>query len=227
MVASNFANVRRVGDVSADAGRGPGQLAWYRFASQFCVGKSVLDAGCGLGMGLDILKAVARDAKGQDLDDRLKRDDIIIGGLENIPSKSFDVVVTIDVVEHVEDDTGFIRQLGRIARESVFVTTPNWSVTRCTWPYHLREYTAQEFFRLLSPIGRVNLFKGNGPGTIVHPVRNREAYMAINRLKNFPPTDYATRLFSRFCLPEPARLHSHNAALVEISSAPAKSGGAA
>ena len=54
MVSSTLANVRTVGDESVEAGRGSGQLAWYQFAAQFVTGKKVLDAGCGLGMGLDI-----------------------------------------------------------------------------------------------------------------------------------------------------------------------------
>jgi SAM-dependent methyltransferase len=216
MVASALCSVRSVGDVSVDAGRGPGQLAWYRFASRFIAGKTVLDAGCGLGMGLDILRKHALGAAGQDLDPRLARQDVTIGPLENIPSKSVDVVVSIDVIEHVPDDAGFVRQLGRIARQAVFVTTPNWTITRCTWPYHLREYTPLEFETLLRQIGKVQLYKGNGAGTLVHPVRYRRAYHALNRLRQFPLTAFSTRCFSRFLLPEPARLHSHNAALITV-----------
>lgn len=217
MVASTLIAVRTVGDESVDAGRGPGQLAWYRFAAQFAPGRSVLDAGCGLGLGLDILRRSARDAQGQDLDPRLARDGVHIGGLEMLPSKSFDLVVSIDVVEHVEDDHSFVRQLARIARQAVFLTTPNWTVTRCTWPYHLREYTPREFCALLSPLGRVRLFKGNGAGTAVYPVKHIGVYFALNDARTFPPTAFATRCVSRFALPPSARLHSHNAALVEIS----------
>ena len=217
MVSSALASVRIVGDESVEAGRGPGQLAWYRFAAQFVDGKKVLDAGCGLGMGLDILRQRASEAMGQDLDPRLGRGDIIVGSLDEIPTKSFDVVVSMDVVEHVEDDIGFVRNLGRIAREFVFLTTPNWAITRCTWPYHLREYTPREFEDLLSPIGKVKLFKGNGPGTQIYPVNYPEAYHAMNRFRTFPPTDFVTRCFSRLALPVASRLHSHNAALVRIT----------
>jgi SAM-dependent methyltransferase len=192
-------------------------LAWYRFAAGFAAGKTVLDAGCGLGLGLCVLQKKALHAEGQDLDPRLARPGIHIGGLDSIPSKSFDLVVSIDVVEHVEDDRDFIMELGRIARKQVFVTTPNWTVTRCSWPYHLREYTPRELTNLLSPIGRVRLFKGNGPGTMIFPVRYRAAYFALNDARNFALTGSATRYFSRLALPLSARLHSHNAALVEIA----------
>ena len=217
MVASTLMSVRTVGDDSVDAGRGPGQLAWYRFAAQFAAGRSVLDAGCGLGLGLDILRCAASDAQGQDLDPRLARDGVHIGGLDTLPSKSFDLVVSIDVVEHVEDDRAFVRQLARIARKAVFLTTPNWTVTRCTWPYHLREYTPRELVSLLSPLGKVQLFKGNGAGTAVYPVRHRGAYFALNDARAFPPSAFAARCFSRFLMPPAARLHSHNAVLVEIA----------
>ena len=216
MVASALSSVRTVGDISVDAGRGPGQLAWYRFASRFAAGKTVLDAGCGLGLGTDILRKSALRAAGQDLDPRLARDGIHIGPLEDLPSKSVDVVVSIDVIEHVPDDREFVHQLGRIAREMVFVTTPNWTITRCTWPYHLREYTPSELEHLLGQIGDVQLYKGNGAGTLVHPVRYPGAYHALNRLRQFPLTAFSTRCFSRFMLPEAARLHSHNAALITI-----------
>lgn len=216
MVASTLTAVRTVGDESVDAGRGPGQLAWYRFAAQFTRGKSVLDAGCGLGLGTDILGQTAARVEGQDIDPRLARDGIQIGGLQTVPSKSFDLVVSIDVVEHVEDDTDFVRQLGRIARQAVFITTPNWTITRCTWPYHLREYTPREFQTLLSSIGSPQLFKGNGAGTTVYPVSNPRAYFALNDARQFGATAFATRCFSRILLPPPARLQSHNAALVEV-----------
>jgi SAM-dependent methyltransferase len=217
LVASAAISIRQVGDESVEAGRGPGQLAWYRFATRFAAGKSVLDAGCGLGQGLDVLRGVAGDARGQDLDPRLASDSIHIGPLATLPSKSFDLVVSIDVVEHVEDDAEFVGQLARIARQAIFITTPNWTITRCKWPYHLREYTPREFHALLSPLGKVNLFKGNGPGTAIFPVRFPAAYFALNALRCSPPTALAARLFSRVALAPRARLHSHNAALVEVT----------
>jgi hypothetical protein len=69
-------------------------------------------------------------------------------------------------------------ELKRIAREAIFITTPNWTISRCAWPFHLREYTPMELWQLLSPLGQVRLFKGNGPGTIIHPVNHVDAYFS-------------------------------------------------
>lgn len=207
--------VRQVGDTSVDAGRGLGQMGWYHYAADHLVeGKSVLDVGCGLGGGLDVLAKAAAAADGQDLDPRLARDDVTIGPVEEIPDKSFDVVTCIDVIEHVEQDEAFVLQLGRIARETVFVTTPNWSLSRCRWPYHVREYTPRQLRALLSTIGRVTMRKGEPNGFRHWPI-NDLAYDLMNDAIVWPPTHFATRCFSR-ALPPSLRLRAHLAAIVSV-----------
>jgi len=215
MMESAVRQARIVGDLSVEAGRGPGQLLWYEFASQFVHGKTVLDAGCGLGEGLKTLQQAAREAIGQDLDPRLARPDIMIKPLQEIPSKSFDVVTSIDVVEHVEQDEDFIAQLCRIARDAVFVTTPNWTITRCQWPYHLREYTPKQLEALLKPYGTVQLFKGNSSGSVVFSVHHPVGYHLGNSLRAAPITSFVTRCVNRL-LPTGSRIHGHNAALVRL-----------
>lgn len=91
--------------------------------------------------------------------------------VEGVPDKSYDVVTNIEVVEHVQDDEAFVDHLGRIARELVFISTPNWTASRNLWPYHVREYNPAQMYELLSTIGVVTFFKGNSAGTEVHRVR--------------------------------------------------------
>jgi SAM-dependent methyltransferase len=206
---------REVGDTSVDAGRGPGQMGWYQFAADHLVaGRSVLDAGCGLGVGLDLLAGSAAHAHGQDLDPRLARPDVTIGPLENIADKSYDVVTCIDVIEHVEADHAFVLQLGRIARQAVLVTTPNWTVSRCHWPYHIREYTPRQLRTLLSEIGSVEMIKGEPGGYERWPVNDR-TYDLLNDARIWPPTAFLTRCVSRV-LPAPLRLRAHLGAIVTI-----------
>jgi ubiquinone/menaquinone biosynthesis C-methylase UbiE len=206
---------RQVGDETIESGRGIGQMGWYHYAANHLVrGKTVLDVGCGLAAGLDVISQFALEAKGQDLDPRLKRHDIIIGPIEDLPSNSFDVITCIDVIEHVEKDEEFVFQLGRIARETVFISTPNWTVSRCHWPYHVREYTPKQLRNMLSKIGHVSMLKGEPSGYEYWPADDR-FYALMNDARNWPPTALATRVLSRI-LPAHLRLRAHQAAIVDV-----------
>jgi 2-polyprenyl-3-methyl-5-hydroxy-6-metoxy-1,4-benzoquinol methylase len=215
MVGENKREYRKVGDTSVEAGRGPGQLAWYEYALRFVKGKTVLDVGCGLGKGLIILGRTASSVTGQDLDPRLALDNVMIKPLAEIPDKSYDIVTSIDVVEHVEDDRDYAYQICRIAREAIFVTTPNWTITRCAWPYHIREYTPRQLEALFEPFGKVHLYKGNAAGTIVFPVKHAELYHFANRLRTHILAQYLVRAVNKV-LREEMRLLGHNAALIDL-----------
>jgi SAM-dependent methyltransferase len=212
---SDRKELRECGDDSVEAGRGPGQLDWYRFASTQVDGKRVLDVGCGLGHGLQILQTRAGEAEGQDLDVRLAGDRVRCVPIETIDAKSYDIVTAIDVVEHVPDPQAFVRELGRIARETFFLTTPNWTASRCQWPFHLREYTPREFVELLEEVGRVRLLKGTPGGSQVYPVRHPRMYYLFNDLRTWTPTSIPARVLNNV-IPADWRIHSHNAAWVDL-----------
>jgi hypothetical protein len=152
--------------------------------------------------------------RGTRRESRLARPDVTIGPLEAIPDKSYDVVTCIDVVEHVEADADFVRQLGRIARRTVFVTTPNWTVSRCQWPYHIREYTPRRPRTLLSTIGSVEMLKGE-PSGYERWIVNATSYDLLNDARNWAPTAFLTRCLSRV-LPPSLRLRAHLAAIVTM-----------
>ena len=155
---------RDCGDTAIDAGRIGGQMGWYEFASDLVCNKTVLDAGSGFGEGLKLLNRTAAMAVGQDIDPRLESERVRVEALSDIGDKEFGAVVSIDVVEHVEEDHAFVRDLCRIAREFVFVTTPLWRLKRKLWPFHVREYSFQEFHDLAYPFGGCQFFKGDPSG---------------------------------------------------------------
>lgn len=207
---------RACGDVSIEAGRGPGQLAWYRYAKRYVQDQTVLDVGCGLCKGTAILREAASHADGQDMDSQLSQLGAITQPLSAFTSKSYDVVVSVEVLEHVDDPAEFIGQLARIARKGFFITTPNWTASRCTWPFHVREFTPKEFYDLLKPFGQVELMKLASDGDTFYPVKHLGAYFLLNDLRCFKPTDFLTRCANHL-LPVASRIHSHNAAFVRLS----------
>jgi len=72
-----------------------------------------------------------------------------------IPSKSFDVVTSFDVMEHVPETLPFLKELVRIAKATIVLTTPNAWISHCGNPFHVREYTPQQLLHLISQLPRV------------------------------------------------------------------------
>ncbi len=70
----------------------------------------------------------------------------------SLPSDAFDCVVAVEVLEHVERDADFVREVRRVLKtDGVFLmTTPNGDFVRNTNPDHKRHYTRQQLSDLLS-----------------------------------------------------------------------------
>ncbi len=133
-------------------------LARYLWASQLAPGRSVLDAGCGLGYGTAILgRAGALTAHGVDIDPAaLLRSQELFGehakfgggDLMNLPTPrdAFDLVVCFEALEHVPDPERALDELQRVVRDGgvVLVSSPNRGVYPAGNPFHLREYTSAE-----------------------------------------------------------------------------------
>jgi SAM-dependent methyltransferase len=207
--------LKECGDTSVAAGRAPTQLGWYAFASLFVRDKTVLDVGCGLAQGLEILHRSASFVKGQDLDPRLAAPNVIIRPLREFADRSFDVVTCIDVIEHVREPLEFLTNLRRIACSVIFLTTPNWTAGRCMWPYHLREYTPRELVDLLTPLGILRLYRGTPDGSSVHRVFARSAYFLLNDLMTWRATAPWFK-FAHKLLPPSCKIGSTLGALIEL-----------
>lgn len=143
----------------------PVQVAAYDLATANYLrpGDSVLDVGFGLGYGLRIMSAKARRLTGLEIDRRAlarARRSLRIPGLTELrhydgysipyPDDSFDVATCIDVLEHVSDYRRFLKDLCRVARRSVVISTPNRrpEYTRPDGtpmnPWHIREWSHEE-----------------------------------------------------------------------------------
>lgn len=147
-------------------------------------GDRVLDVGFGLGYGLNTLSIKAQEVNGVDVDPKvleysqkfmcgrnpkLKTLTTYNGYNLNFPDNYFDVVSTVDVLEHVEDYDRFLKELLRVSKKGVFISTPmrrpeytnSDGTPRNYW--HLREWSKEELQLILEKFGQVDWNFINGP----------------------------------------------------------------
>lgn len=137
-----------------------------------CAGAVVLEAGCGEGYGADLLARTAARVLALDYDARTadhvaRRYPHLVtlrGNLAALPvaPASVDVVVNLQVVEHLWDQPGFLAECARVLRPggALVISTPNritFSPGRDTPlnPFHTRELDARELRGLLLDAGLV------------------------------------------------------------------------
>jgi ubiquinone/menaquinone biosynthesis C-methylase UbiE len=163
----------------------PVQVEAYFFALNNYLEENakILDVGFGLGYGLNILAIKAREVNGIDVDPkvfeychntffgrnpRLNNLDIFDGYNIPFPDETFDVVTSVDVIEHVEDYNRLIKEMLRVSKKGVFLSTP---LRRSEYTnkdgspknyWHLREWSFDEFDKIVRQFGRVEWHCING-----------------------------------------------------------------
>jgi 2-polyprenyl-3-methyl-5-hydroxy-6-metoxy-1,4-benzoquinol methylase len=136
--------------------REPCQMGWYEFfAKTLYQGGCVLDVGAGTCTGMRLYETLGiPQVAGVEWDERLRGIHpglSIVKDLGEIPDKSYDHVTSMDVLEHVVDDIPFFNHMKRIAKRSVFLTTPNGHRSACLNEAHCREYTVPLFANVFKP----------------------------------------------------------------------------
>lgn len=125
---------------------------WYEWFGQKFAGSSFLDVGVGLGGGMKILRKYSDAVIGFEVDPRMARQDVVIReDLTRFKDNAYDVVICVDVIEHVVEDLILFRDMKRIARKAVCITTPNATRTKAQLVTHCREYTIAQFANVFQP----------------------------------------------------------------------------
>ncbi|MBW1686303.1 MAG: class I SAM-dependent methyltransferase [Deltaproteobacteria bacterium] len=189
--------------------------AAYALARERLGAGRVLDLGCGSGYGIASLAAhhprvvgldrVAPDARNRGAGSFVRAD------LAYIPFApgGFELVVSFQVIEHLEDPTDYIDALARLLAPDglALITTPNLLMSDGVNPYHVHEYRADELGRRLRARFEEVEVLGIGASEPVH------AYLAarsarIRRimrldplgLRNLLPRGVVEWIFARFAV---------------------------
>jgi ubiquinone/menaquinone biosynthesis C-methylase UbiE len=141
-------------------------LAAYNFVWSMATGRRVLDLGSGAGYGSAVLADCAQEVIALDvaldalLTTKLKATNVatVAGNGARLPlrDKSFDLVVSFQVIEHTEDETRYLEEVRRVLTPGglFVVSTPNKALRLLPFqppfnPYHVREYGYRAFKRAL------------------------------------------------------------------------------
>jgi ubiquinone/menaquinone biosynthesis C-methylase UbiE len=128
----------------------------YVLAPQFIKG-NLLEVGCGEGRGIDRMLPVISSYTAIDkiepviklLSQKYPQGRFLSGNippLTEFTDNTFDTVISFQVIEHIQDDALFLKEIYRVLKPGgvALITTPNKPYSLSRNPWHIREYTAQE-----------------------------------------------------------------------------------
>ncbi len=150
--------------------------------------KNVLDIGCGLGYGTNLISKAGFEVEGIDKSSvavevarsRYPDTNFIIREFpQNI--KNYDAVIALEVIEHVLDYKSFIADCLSLLKDNgvLLLSTPNSKYTKKDNPHHVRVFNLKEL-RVLFPMAkiRVLLIRLRGESLLL-------LFMSKNRLQQF------------------------------------------
>jgi 2-polyprenyl-3-methyl-5-hydroxy-6-metoxy-1,4-benzoquinol methylase len=136
----------------------------YVVAEQFVQG-DVLEVGCGEGRGIELILPKATSYTAVDkiapVIEKLKQKfptghfmSMNIPPLHGLKDNQYDSIVSFQVIEHIEDDHLFLKEIYRVLKPggTAWLTTPNRKMSLTRNPWHIREYLPEELTALASTI---------------------------------------------------------------------------
>lgn len=115
--------------------------------------------------------------------------------LVGIADQSVDCLISFQVIEHIKKDEAFVREVSRVLKKGgiFIVSTPNKEMSLTRNPWHIREYTPQEFSGLLEgSFSQVEALGVEGNAKVwEYYKKNRQG---VERITRFDPLDLQHRL---------------------------------
>jgi SAM-dependent methyltransferase len=184
-------------------------VAVYKWIAERCAGLSVADLACGEGYGSDLLARRAAAVVGVDANPeafeharlRYRRPNLRFERrLVEEFSEPQDAIVFLQTIEHVEQPVEMLRGFAELAPVS-YVSTPNRltlappGAAKSDNPWHLREYTIEEYRELLRPgFSRVEILGLFHAGKL----RAHEVALRLGWDRVHPALGLTDRFYSRF-----------------------------
>lgn len=204
--------IERIGPSGAPKVEYQRHIARYLFARRQIPDieqKDVLDLACGFGYGSNMLASKAKSVTGGDISAipinlaqlkytsgiaRKARDNLTFAVMDaqnlSFPANSYDAVVSFETLEHVPEPEKMVSEASRVLKpgEPFIISTPNGELARHKDgkplnPFHVKEYTREEFLGMLKPhFDEIELF---GQGILEPDVLYRRQTLSFLRKLDF------------------------------------------
>lgn len=130
-------------------------LLAYHYAAN-AVSGDVLEIGTGSGYGVKLISPKAKRFITVDKNDppidlsaypNVEFNRIKVPPLEGVDTNSFDYVLMFQVIEHIRHDFKMLKEIHRVLKPGgkLIISTPNKKMSLTRNPWHVREYTLDEF----------------------------------------------------------------------------------
>lgn len=158
---SKFATAERVSRDASDNYVFQRSLLAYHAAAERIHG-DVLEIGTGTGYGIEIVAPRAESFLTLDKCEpkgalprfpNVEMRQALVPPID-LPSNSFDFVISFQVIEHVKKDVELVREVYRVLKPGgeFIVSTPNAKMSLTRNPWHIREYDPDQFQNLLAHV---------------------------------------------------------------------------
>ncbi|CAL2091688.1 SAM-dependent methyltransferase [Tenacibaculum sp. 190524A02b] len=144
----------------------------YEIVSDYVSGKT-LEIGCGEGYGVALyyskvssLTLIDKSSYSVELLKKKYPEATVIQQkippLKNIPNNYYDTIISFQVIEHIKNDSLFLKEIHRVLKPEgkVFLSTPNANKSIARNPWHYREYTFSELQSLTNTYFKDCIIKG-------------------------------------------------------------------
>ena len=161
-------------------------VARYAIAKNICKNKKVLDVACGEGygsymlkswgaekvLGIDISKETIKKAKnifGKNINN-LKYEEANACHLDKIENNIFDMIVSFETFEHVENIDLFLEEIKRVSTDdaTIIISCPNdymyYPIEKESNPFHKKKYKFEEFKKVCEKhLGKADKYMAGFP----------------------------------------------------------------
>ena len=188
----------------------------YLFSKKYCRDKTVLEIGCGEGLGAYEMSKIAKSVVAIDKDEgtiRKNKKTYVSENLsflagpfeETVIEGKFDVILVFQFIEHVKNIDLVLEKIINHSKKGSLAIFSTPSKTRSSFaenPYHFREYNSKELLKILSKyFGKVKIYGLFGDDHVeeYEGLRKKQVMRILNldklRLRRLLPRAFLQILF--------------------------------